>query len=816
MDNKYFLDNTLIQDFFYDYKVKELTELGKKYYLKDYGINKEKIETIKIQNVIDEISDNGGGVLIVDDNYKTGALYFKDNVNLYIEKDASFIGSNNINDYPLSFTRIEGESGLYYPALLNFIGVCNITISGEGLIDGNGSESWFSFWERRKWNKNAINKDEQRPRIIYVSNSNNITINGLNIKDSHYWNIHIYNSEYIRLMNLNIYSPESPVKAPSTDGIDIDKCRYVLIKGNVFDVNDDAISLKGGKGPYADEDFHNGINEYVIIEDNLFKFCHSCLTLGSESVHNKDIIFRNSRTLNSNNVLWCKMRPDTPQIYENILVDNIIGYSRALLYIYPWTQFFNLKGRKDLGPNLVNNLKINNCRLRCDTYFKVTKSDQYILKNFEFNNLTIDSLISGYNEDLVDGIKSTNITLYERYPNIFELYDMVCKKFKEEHIKSIGPIKEPLIMISNAYPGAWLEHVYDSIMYGNLFDDFSIAKNTINAFLDLQNEKGQIPCFIKADGSIGYSQIQECVSFTKLGLMVYEKTNDLNLLKKLYDKSIKWVDFLYKYRMSLKKGLVECYCGYDTGHDNSGRLDGLKYKGYYSIDGKRIDASVKPDSLSFVSVDMNCNLYMTLKCIKEMAILLNDSNNINKYDKLARTLKKNLFKECFDEEDTFFYDVDINGKRKYLSSTIFHLFQEKVLDKKEDKELIDKLYNKHIKNPEEFWTNYPFPAMALNDKSRLSHKMPNSWGYYSQALIALRCSLWMDYYGYIKDYDYILYQWLDRFIMDFNNNPFGQELDPETGDSSGASLWYSSSLLLFLYAIKRLKLVKSHDIIPKF
>ena len=174
-------------------------------------------------------------------------------------------------------------------------------------------------------------------------------------------------------------------------------------------------------------------------------------------------------------------------------------------------------------------------------------------------------------------------------------------------------------MISNAYKGCWLEHVYDSIMYGNLFNDFSIAKNTINAFIDLQNEKGQIPCFIKDDGSIGYSQIQECVSFARLGSIVYEKTKDLELLKRLYDASIKWVDFLYKYRMSLNKGLVECYVGYDTGHDNSGRLEGLKYKGFYSIDGKRISADVKPDSISFIAVDMNCNLYMTLNSIKEMA-----------------------------------------------------------------------------------------------------------------------------------------------------------------------------------------------------
>ena len=810
-----FLDGTIISDFFINGKTISINDFKNKYYLKDY-CKPNVLETNNIQALIDNISDNGGGLLIVDDIYISGALYFKDNISLYINKDCKIIGSNNINDYPLCYTRIEGESGFYYPALLNFIGLSNVYIFGEGTIDGNGNQSWESFWNRRKWNNNATNKDEQRPRLLFISNSNNVRVDGINLINSPFWNIHVYKSEYVKLTNLKIHSPEVPVKAPSTDGIDVDYCRFISIKNNYFDVNDDAISLKGGKGPYADLDFHNGINEYIVIDNNEFAFCHSCLTLGSESIHNKDIIFKNSITTKSNNVLWCKVRPDTPQIYENIVVDNIKGYSKALIYIRPWDQFFDLKGRKDLGKNIVKNILISNIDMKCDNYFKVSKSEQYILKDFELKNINIECLISGFSNDKVENIKIDNVNIKEKYIGLEEKLEFVRNKIKNEHIKCISNINKPMFMISNAYPGVWLEHVYDSIMYGNLFDDFSVAKNTINTFLDLALDNGQIPCFIKDDGSIGYSQIQECVSFARLGFMVYEKTNDLDLLKKLYEKSIKWVDFLYKYRMTMNMGLVEMFVGYDTGHDNSGRLDGMKYKGYYSIDGKRVEASIKPDDNSIIAVDMNCNLYMTLNTIKEMAIILNDSKNINKYDKLARDLKKRLFEICYDEKDCFFYDVDKNGKRKYKSSTVFHLFLERVLDKEEDKELIDKIYSKHIKNPKEFWTNYPFPAMAVNDKSFESHKMPNSWGYYSQALIALRCSLWMDYYGYIKDYDHILYQWLDAFINNFDNNPFGQEIDPISGKSSGASLWYSSSMILFLYIIRRLKLLQSHDIIPTF
>lgn len=811
-----FLDGTKIDSFFKNNNEIDINQFNNKYYLSNYCNDNKNIVTNVIQDLIDDISDNGGGLLIVDNIYHTGALYFKNNVNLCILENAKLIGSNNINDYPLCYTRIEGESGLYFPALLNFIGVSNTYIFGKGIIDGNGLNSWKSFWTRREWNDKATNKDEQRPRLIYVSNSFNVNICGLTLINSPFWNIHIYKSEYIKLTNLNIYSPEVPVKAPSTDGIDIDYARYVLISNNTFDVNDDAIALKGGKGAYADKDFHNGINEYIIIEDNNFKFCHSCLTLGSESIHNKDIIFSGIDSIESNNIIWFKVRPDTPQIYENVLVEDIKGYSKALIYIWPWTQFFDLKGRDDAFKNIVRNIHISNAKLECDNFFKVTKSDQYILKDFYLNDLDINCLVSGFDINKVDNLFYKNININEKYKNLEEKVDEISKRFISEHIKTVNKYKEKVIVVSNQYNGIWLEHVYDSIMYGNLFDDFSIAKNTINLFLDLMNDKGQYPCFIKDKEGVGYSQLQECVSFARLGLIVYRKTNDQELLEKLYNGTKKWVDFLYKYRMTLGKGLVEMFVGYDTGHDNSARLDNMKYKTYYSIDGIRQDASIKPDSRGIIAVDLNCNLYMTLKSLHEMAIILNDSNNIDKYDMLARRIKKNLFKECLSKEDSFFYDRDSNGLRKYRSSQIFMLFQERVLDKEKDKELIDLIYNKYIKNPKEFYTEYPFPSMSISDPSFKDHKMPNSWGYYSQALIALRCSLWMDYYGYKKEYDHILYKWLDRFIKYYDDMPFGQELDPISGECSGASLNYSTSILLFLYAIRRLKIVKSHDIIPTF
>ena len=708
-------------------------------------------------------------------------------------------------------TRIEGETCIYYPAIINADNINNINIFGEGTIDGNGLKFWKAFWNRRKWNPKCTNKDEQRPRLLFISNCKNVIISNLTFCNSPFWTTHIYKCENIKYLNCTFFAPFEPVKAPSTDGIDIDFCKNILINNCILDVNDDAIALKGGKGPYADSDKNNGINENVIIENCEFKFCHSCVTCGSETIHNKNIIMRNCNAKKANNLLWIKMRPDTPQLNEYISIYNISGFARNILYINEWTQFFDLKGRKDMPKSLAKYIAFYNINMSCDYFFNVSKSDKYELSNFIFNNLQIKAKMNCFNDNIIKNTIYKNNNIQNLDFDINFIYKDVIHRLKRHHIKCINNMTQPMLLISSAYPGVWLEHVYDSIMYAYLFKDNKLAITTINNFIDLQTEEGQYPCFIRSNNDIGYSQIQECVSFAALSFKVYELIKDINFLKKIYFSSIKWVSWLYKNRMTLNKGLIEIFVGYDTGHDNSKRLEGMKYKGYYSINGKRCNAKELPEceSAPIIAVDMNCNLYKTLLTISKMANILEEKENEIKYKNMADEVKKRLFEVCYDKEDKFFYDVDKFGnKRKYLSSTIFHLFLEGVLDKEKDKIIIDDLYNHHIKNTNEFWTNYPFPSMSISEKNIENYKKPNSWGYYSQALIALRCSLWMDDYNFSKDYDHLLEMWIKGLVNNYRNNPMSQELDPINGLSSGASIWYSSSMLLFIYAVRRLNLIK--------
>ena len=119
---------------------------------------------------------------------------------------------------------------------------------------------------------------------------------------------------------------------------------------------------------------------------------------------------------------------------------------------------------------------------------------------------------------------------------------------------------------------------------------------------------------------------------------------------------------------------------------------------------------------------------------------------------------------------------------------------------------MNKIYFRHLKNPDEFYTPYPFPSIAKSDPDFIQNLDGNSWGFYSQAVTVLRCTRWMDYYGKENDFDEILEKWIRKWTFG-NKIMFGQELNPLTGETSACSEWYSSCMLTYIYAVRRLNIL---------
>ncbi|WP_353719113.1 glycosyl hydrolase family 28 protein [Dyadobacter sp. 676] len=412
-----FPDGTLIPRWFSDTAKIGPASLGTQFVLTDNGITRDSntVQTAAIQRVIDHAAAQGGGVIVVPKGtFLSGALFFKPKTHLYIADGAVLKGSDNIADYPMTASRMEGQNLDYFPALVNAYGVDGFTISGKGTIDGNGLNYWKAFWKRRKENPNCTNLEVSRPRLVFIWKCNNVRVQDVRLQNSGFWTSHYYQCNNIKILNVTITAPHEPVKAPSTDAIDLDVCNNVLIKGCYLAVNDDAIALKGGKGPYADKDPGNGANTNIIVEDTDFGFCHAALTCGSEAIHNRNVVMRNCHIENAMRVLWLKMRPDTPQKYEFISVENVNGKAYSLIYVKPWKQFFDLKGRKDVPLSYSDHISLKNIRLKCEVFFDVSPGEYDRLSKFHFENLDITAKNASYDKSVVKGLTLANVKVNGR------------------------------------------------------------------------------------------------------------------------------------------------------------------------------------------------------------------------------------------------------------------------------------------------------------------------------------------------------------------------------------------------------------------
>lgn len=380
----------------------------------------------------------------------------------------------------------------------------------------------------------------------------------------------------------------------------------------------------------------------------------------------------------------------------------------------------------------------------------------------------------------------------------------ILDRMRTLHVKNVVDSDGPVVYISDTYPGVWLEHVYDGIVWAKLTGEAQVAKNYIKLFIAHQRADGQLPCYVWLD-TIGYSQIQECVSFGSLCLDAYSLSPDESFLKLAYNSCAKWVSWLEGNRQTTNRGLVETFCGYDTGHDESGRLDGMKYRRQICEDGAAlpIGCEVAP----MLSPDVNACYYGNLLSLSKMAKILELERESAEWLKKAECVKAKIFELLYDENDDFFYDVDKNGNmRKCKSIAITNVFSEKLLTA----EQVGSIFKRYFLNSAHFGTPYPYPSVVASDKTFEKRVNGNSWGYYSQGLTMLRTLRWMEYYG-LTDY---LHENMKKWLTAWTDSekPFGQELDPFTGKPSECSPYYSSTMLFYLYSAKELGIFSEFDL----
>lgn len=411
-----FPDGTPIPAWFSDTGIAAPETLGKIYRITDYGVSMDstRVQTEAIQKIIDQASAQGGGVIEIPKGvFLSGSLFFKPNTHLHIAEGATLKCSDDVSDFKVIETRIEGQTVKYFAALINADGLDGFTLSGKGKVDGNGLRYWKAFWLRREWNPKCTNMDEQRPRLLFVSNSKNVQVSGVSLLNSPFWTSHYYKCKNLKILGVTIKAGTgagSETHAPSSDGIDLDVCENVLVKDCYIAVNDDGICLKGGKGPTAHQDPNNGPNRNIILEDNTIENCPA-LTLGSESVYSYNVIMRRGTLKSASQLLRLKMRPDTQQQHAHILIEDMKGTAKRFMAIEPWSQFFDLQGHPE-PKSYAKDITIRNSTVNVGTFLQVKASEQYSLSDIRLENVNVQAENEGTTDlDFIKNLQFKDVVL---------------------------------------------------------------------------------------------------------------------------------------------------------------------------------------------------------------------------------------------------------------------------------------------------------------------------------------------------------------------------------------------------------------------
>ena len=321
-------------------KVYDLVELG----ADRQGINKC---TEIINKAILEASGEGGGTIFFPSGkYLTGPIHLKSNITLDIEAGAFVQFSDDFDDYlPYVRARYEGIFMKTFSPLIYAEGASNITLKGEGTIDGNG-RLWWSEIEKissdvrangkvtnsnkyqQLWaNQNPDLVDSKygknqffRPPFIQFIECEDVKIEGLTIKNSPFWTVNPVGCNNVVVSGATILNPED---GHNTDGINPSSCSNVRISDCLISVGDDCITIKSGRDKHGRD--YGKPCENITVTNCIMEKGHGGVVIGSEmSGGVKNVTISNCVFDGTDNGIRLKSARGRGGIVENIMVTNIV------------------------------------------------------------------------------------------------------------------------------------------------------------------------------------------------------------------------------------------------------------------------------------------------------------------------------------------------------------------------------------------------------------------------------------------------------------------------------------------------------------
>ncbi|WP_437543708.1 glycosyl hydrolase family 28 protein [Sorangium sp. So ce367] len=203
--------------------------------LADYNVDNTgaALVTSKVQAAIDAASGSAQNILYVPPGrYKTGEVWLKSNMTLYLAAGAILDGSTSTGDYNgTGAPAVENTSH----GVVHMNKVSNTKILGRGVIDGNGSRI------------RGTNNDTPSFKIntLRIDDSTDVLVDGIVVRDPVFWNTLIFDSDKVTIQNFKVINRRPTTTAYNqTDGVDFDCSTNGKLYNAFIYSGDDSMSPK--------------------------------------------------------------------------------------------------------------------------------------------------------------------------------------------------------------------------------------------------------------------------------------------------------------------------------------------------------------------------------------------------------------------------------------------------------------------------------------------------------------------------------------------------------------------------------------------
>ena len=423
------------------------------------------LNTKAFEKAIATLTKKGGGHLVVPAGvWLTGPIVLKSNIDLHLEVGAVIQFSGDESLYPVIKTSFEGLDTRRCQSPLSANGAENISITGKGVIDGNGQfwrpvkkgkmtegqwkevlerpggvESKKGYWvpnqayadaeKSANMNVPKASTDEEwnrikrflRPVMVSLVNCKNVLLQGVIFQNSPAWNLHPLMCENIILDDV---LARNPFYAQNGDALDLESCKNALIVNSKFDAGDDGICIKSGKD--KDGRLRGRPCENVVVDGCTVFAGHGGFVVGSEmSGGVRNILVENCQFLGTDVGLRFKSTRGRGGIVENIFIDNV-----SMTDIKTDAITFNMYyGGKSVAEMLADGDNPDN------TTKMPVSEETPIFRNIDIKNIVCNGAgrameFNGLPEMPINGIRLQNINIIAKSDAVFNN----CQNIRQRNV----------------------------------------------------------------------------------------------------------------------------------------------------------------------------------------------------------------------------------------------------------------------------------------------------------------------------------------------------------------------------------------------